>query len=132
VNTFTSLINGIELTITNPNQILGMGGPYIGDVKIETDFILKNIVLDNYVVKNDRSSLFFVRYHRINLYHYFTINFYNINSNTAYEFDKEFDMIYIGEFTGENELEIYPAFHDQFKSTRIIFNLDEESFSQLY
>ena len=39
-------------------------------------------------------------------------------------------MVYLGGFISKNELEIYPAFHSAFESTKQIFNLDEEDFTQ--
>lgn len=126
------IISGIELTIDSYNQILGMGGPWIGSVSIGTDFISKDCLIDNFVYKEDMNLLFFVKFQLVSKYSwYFSINFYNINSKTIYEFDRTFNMVYLGEFRSKNELEIYPAFHDSFKNTQIIFNLDEEEFSQI-
>ena len=125
------VVSGIELTLTNPREILRMGGPYTADMFIGEDLISTDCIFSNFVYKDDMGLLFFVKYHHINYYQYFTINFYNISIKTVYEFDKEFDMVHIGEFRGKNKLEIYPAFHDQFKHIQIIFNLDEENFSQV-
>ncbi|MGZ3750214.1 MAG: hypothetical protein ACXVB0_20665 [Mucilaginibacter sp.] len=125
------LISGIELTTTNEGEILRMGGPWVGDVSIGTDLISKDCNVDNFLYNQDLNLLFFVKYHQINYYQYFTINFYNISTKTVYEFEREFDMVHLGEFKSKNELEIYPAFHDKFKNIQIIFNLDDEDFSQV-
>ena len=125
----TILASGLALTINNPHEVLSMGGPFIGELSIGTNFISEDCLVDNYVFKEYSNLLFFIKYHRINLYQYFTINFYNPDTLTVYEFDKEFDMVYLGNFRTKNELEIYHAFHDKFPDSQHIFNLDTEIFS---
>jgi hypothetical protein len=122
------LVSGIELTTANEREILGMAGPWIADVSIGDELLSKDCLLDNFVYNKYLHLLFFVKFNRISLYKYFRISFYNIAIKAVFEFDKEFDAIHLGEFVSKNELEIYPAFHDAFKSTRQLFNIDEEDF----
>lgn len=82
------LVSGIELTIDNANEILRMGGPWVGDISLGSDLVTKDCVLENFVYKKDANLLFFVKAHRINNYYYFTINFYNSDTKTLCEFDK--------------------------------------------
>lgn len=124
----TISVSGIEFTIENAEEILGMGGPYVGDLLLDGNIISKDCITDNFIHKEDLNLLFFIRYRSINFYRYFTINFYNINSGELFEFDREFDILYLGGFINENELEIYPTFHDQFKDRKLIFNLNQENF----
>jgi hypothetical protein len=135
-----SVIDGIEIAIDNAEQIINMGGPWIGDLYIGPDFVSKDCVLDNFVLTENKQLLFFVKHHFFvtkkgwfgtSGFRYFTINFYNIDNKSSFEFKKEFSIIHIGNFISKNELEIYPAFHDQFKNKRIIINLDEEEFDQI-
>jgi len=121
-------VSGKVFTIENANEILRMGGPHIGDLLLDSNIISKDCIADNFIHKEDLNLLFFVSYRKVNTYHYFTINFYNINSGELFEFDKEFDILYLGGFISKNELEIYTAFHDKFKDRKLIFNLDQENF----
>ncbi|MGF7081174.1 hypothetical protein [Mucilaginibacter sp. UYCu711] len=126
------IVQGLDLTISNANQILNMGGPWIGDISLGTDFISKNCIVDNFVYQENTSRLFFVKYNNVSKYSwYFSINFYNLKSKTIFEFDRVFDMVHLGRFTNDVKLEIYPAFHNQFEDKKEIFNLDEEDFSTI-
>jgi|GEM_PF-2759692 len=124
-------VSGIELTMTNPQERLSMGGPYTANLYIGTEFISVDGVCDNFVFQEDTELLFFVKYHQINRYKYFTINFYNIRKKCLFEFNREFDMVHLGAFLNKTQLYIYRAFHDKFESLKRIFNLDEEDFTQL-
>ena len=124
----TISVSGTVFTIENFDQILGMGGPHICDLLLGGSVISKDCIVDNFIHKEDLNLLFFIKYGRINFYGYFTICFYNINSGELFEFDREFDILYLGGFISENELEIYPAFHDAFKDQKLIFNLNQENF----
>lgn len=124
----TTLPSGIQITEKNANEILSMGGPYIGTVSIGDAVISDDCVLGNYVETDDFRALFFIKFHKINSYQYFTINFYNQETKATFEFQREFDMLYLGRFLGKNELEIYPAFHDKFPEKKLIFDIDKEQF----
>jgi hypothetical protein len=129
-----SSVSKYQLTSANDCQIISMGGPYIGDVMFEGKVISEGGISDNYVYKEDSGLLFFVKYHRISKWqknNYFTINFYNINNNKVYEFDRKFDMVHIKQFISSSELEIFRAFHDQYLSKREIFNLDDEELTEV-
>jgi hypothetical protein len=124
-------IAGIELTITNTQERLSMGGPHTGDVQIDDGLVLADCVLDNFVFREDQGLLFFVKYHSLNNYQYFTINFTDLTSKAVFEFEREFDMIHIKGFLGANELEYYNAFHANFNYAGPIFDLNKEEFRQV-
>lgn len=124
-------VSEIELTITNAQERLGMGGPFTGDVFIGDKLISVDCLLDNFVYQEDSKLLFFVKHHRINDYQYFTINFYRLDNDVVYEFYKEFDILRITQFLSTNELEIFLAFHDKSIGKRQIFCLDDEDFRQI-
>jgi hypothetical protein len=127
----TISVSGKVFAIENVGQILGMGGPHVGDLLLDGTLISEACIANNFIHKEDLNLLFFIRRRTLNFYRYFTINFYNINSGELFEFDKEFDILYLGGFVSKNELEIYPAFHDKFKDRKLIFNLDQESFNAI-
>lgn len=39
----------LRITFQNPNQIINMGGPWVGDLYVDNKFITKNVVIDNTV-----------------------------------------------------------------------------------
>ncbi|MDB5114994.1 MAG: hypothetical protein JWQ79_486 [Mucilaginibacter sp.] len=126
----TISVSGISLIITNQDQILNMGGPWIGDISTGTELISKDCLIDNLVAKEDLKLLFFVKFNKTSKYTwYFSINFYNIDTKVVCQFDKIFDMLYLGRFVSNTELEIYNAFHGEFENTKEIFNLDNENFT---
>jgi hypothetical protein len=89
-------------------------------------------LVSNLVYKADDQLLFFVKFNKVSKYKgYFSINFYNIEAKTLYEFDKVFDMVHLGKFISKNELEIFNAFHGEFANTKSIFNLNDEEFYQV-
>ena len=59
-NPTTMLLSDITLTITNPHQILNMGGPWVGDISIQNKLISKDCLIDNVLFKEDMNQLFFV------------------------------------------------------------------------
>jgi len=108
-----------------------IGGPYVCNLYLGHKLISTGCVVDNFVYQEQTKLLFFVKHHLIGDYHYFTINFYNVDTDTAFEFLRQFDMVFIKQFITPKELEIYRAFHDKFLSSRLIFNLDDEDFEKI-
>jgi len=127
----TTLPSGVAITEENANEIMRIGGPYVGTISIDNSLISYECVLGNYIESDDLRLIFFVKHHQVNSYHYFTINFYNRETNTAFEFDREFDMVYLGAFLGKTQLAIYPAFHDKFPERELIFDIDKEKFNSI-
>lgn len=120
----------LNVSFLNPSQILNMGGPWIGDMYINDTLIIKDCVLDNYLYSAKLNSLYFVQYHLISRYYwYFSISFIDLEDNTVFKYDKEFDMLYLNEFISDYELEIFRAFHTQNLSTRAVFNIYKEPYS---
>ena len=120
-------ILGIKITINDRNERMPKTGVSIGAMFMEDNLISDNCVLDNTIYNETLKLLFFVKAHRINNYYYFTINFYNPETKTLYEFNKEFEMLYLKEFVSDNELHVYNSFNDQV-GNNYYFKLDEEDF----
>ena len=125
------VISGIEIEIAYDGQVINMGGPGIGTMSMDGNVVSDNCIVNNFVFYESKRLLFFVKYHLINNYYYFTINFYNIVHNKVFEFEREFEIVYIKQFINANELEIFLSFHDQFPYRKQIFYLDQEGFSVL-
>ncbi|HJP62363.1 MAG TPA: hypothetical protein VJ844_02920 [Mucilaginibacter sp.] len=124
------LISGIELTIVNAAEALRMAGPFIGDVYVGETLISKNCIVENFLLQPNSNNIFYVKYHTINQFGYFSINFFNLEIKTAFEFYKEFQMLYLKEFSSENEIHIYESFNDS-AGNNYYFKLDEEEFYRL-
>lgn len=123
-------ILGIKITLTNKEELATMGEVVIGAMFIEDDLISDNCILENTFYKKDMNLLFFVKFHTLNSYAYFTINFYDFSSKGLFQFYKEFDMVYLKEFMSSNELHIYQSFNDKV-GNNYYFKLDEEDFYQV-
>jgi hypothetical protein len=120
-------IGGIALTFENAREMLGMGGPFIGDFFIKGKLIATDSLCDTLLYESTKNLLFFIKYHEINRYYYFTINFYSFKTSSIFEFEREFNAVHLGEFITPTQLEIFHAFHDQ-SPNKSIFNIDNEDF----
>lgn len=96
----------------NPRQIINMGGPWVADAYWEGLLVEKDVLVDNYIVNNNR--LFFIRYHGLDKWarnNFFTICYLDIPSRHMVEIPREFDEVYLVEVLSENEVGISRAFH---------------------
>jgi len=124
---FKTIVSGIELTITNPDQIMNMGGPWICTLSLKDKFISDNSICENFIFDDAIEKLFFVKAHKGTYGWYFTINYYSFEKDQVFEFQSHFDMVFIKQFISANELEIYNAFHDKLIEYRDVFHIDSEA-----
>ena len=54
-----------DIRFENPNQIINMGGPWVGNLFLNGVFITSNVNIDNVVYKLSGSQVFFVKYYEI-------------------------------------------------------------------
>ena len=120
-------ILGIKIRINDKAERLPKAELLVGEMFMGDDLISDDCILDNTIYNEALNLLFFVKAHRINYYYYFTINFYNPETKTLCEFDKEFEMLYLKEFISDNEIHVYNSFNDQV-GNNYYFKLDEEDF----
>ncbi|HZX58214.1 MAG TPA: hypothetical protein VFE54_05795 [Mucilaginibacter sp.] len=119
---------GIDVTPSKREELANARDVDIGSMFIEDDLISHNCILENTLYRKSDDILFFVKYHRLNYYGWFTLNFYDLKSKTGYEFCREFEMLYLKEFINENEIHVYESFNDR-AGNNFHFNLDEEEFN---
>jgi hypothetical protein len=121
-------ISGIELMLDNGCEIRHIGGPYICDAYLNNKQIIKQALADNFVYdpSNSPDKLFFVQYHKVNQYVYFTINFYQFSTGSIFEFTREFEKIFIRSAINDHELEVINSFYDNPGLTGLSFNFNEE------
>jgi len=123
-------ILGIRISADYREELATTKDVVIGAMFIEDDLISDNCILENTLYKEDLNLLFFVKYHRLNNYNYFTVNFYDFASKTNFQFYREFPMLYLKEFTSENEILVYISFKADV-GNNFYFKLDEEDFYQV-
>ena len=124
-------VSGIEISCSNESEILRFGGPWKGDISIGEELISKDCLIDNLLYQKRSNLLFFVKYHHLNAFQWFTLNFYDLKAKTNFEFYHEFGMLYLKDFISENEIHVYESFNDK-AGNNFYFKLDEEEFHLLY
>lgn len=110
------IINGNIINIKNPEQIINMGGPWVGELFINNIQVSDNVILDNFIPDKGDNVLYFVKYHKISENqrdNYFSVNFIILDSLKISMYDLKFQMIYIEEIRKNKELIYYNAFHDE-------------------
>jgi len=122
---FKVIVSGTELTMTNPNEIMRMGGPYTCTLSLKDKFISENCIVDNFIFDDATQRLFFIKAHR-NHGWMFSINYYSLLEDRVYEFQNMFNMVFIKQFISNSEIEIYHAFHDKDIKQRDVFDIDTE------
>lgn len=118
-----------QIRFENADQIINMGGPWVGSLFFNDTFVSNNVLIDNLVYKPLYGKLFFIKYHNVSKWqneNYFTIDFLDLSNSIIYEFEKKFDKLFLGEFISEYELKIYDAFHDGENVRFSIFDLKKE------
>ena len=123
-----------EFEITDAGQVINMGGPWIGVLKLKEQVISEDCIVDNFISDEVNRRLFFVKYYSTSSWAsgvYFTINIYDIDYDVVFESETHFKMVHIEQLIDSNCLEIYHAFHDKSPGTRLMFNLNEEKFFQV-
>lgn len=123
-----------KISIINSDQVINMGGPWVGDLSIGEKIITNNVVDRNLIFDDVNNRVFFVKYHLISKWqkdNFFTINIFNIKDQSVYESIKHFSMVYLKQIVTGNILEIYIAFHDQNIANKRLFYIDQEVFEMI-
>lgn len=125
-------INGLSIAVTNAQQIINMGGPWVGDLFVGERKVSDTCIEGNIVVNDSDDQVYFISYHKVSKWqneNYFTINSYHVRTSVVIEFEKRFNMVYIDELTDDGKMEIYLAFHNQDASKKRIFDVKAEKSS---
>jgi hypothetical protein len=122
-------MNKKKYEFKNPDQIINMGGPWIGDFYYEDVFISKDIIIDNLLFSDNK--VYFVKYHspskkRSDIF--FTICCWNIDMKSISESTQMFDMLYLKEMISDNEMIICNAFHGEMPESCFNFSITPEAF----
>jgi len=116
-----------NIEFKNPDQIISMGGPWVGELYFDKLKVSDNVILDNIIQDEIKDRLYFIKY---NLNgsgkreYYFSINFLDVHAKDVYMFDMKFNKVYIKHLSNEDSLTFYRAFHDSIEKFRDVLNLN--------
>lgn len=109
-----------KIDFKNPNQILNMGGPWVGEMYYNGKLVASNIIIDNLLFKEGVNRLYFVQYNEQSKWkkeNYFTINYFDLSSYKVFTYESKFESIFICSISDRGELIYHEAFHDKNKET---------------
>lgn len=79
-----------KIQFRNPDQILNMGGPWIGELFLGDCKVMDDVIIDNLQYNEEQNRLYFVRYHKVSRWskeNYFSINYINLSTSSTYMYD---------------------------------------------
>ncbi len=109
-----------DLEFEGLQQIMGVGGPWVGDMYLGAKGICKGVVKGNLVHNKSQKKLFFVQQHE----DYFTINCYDIEADRVNVLDMKLMMAHIDGVRGK-KMVYYEAFNDKDGRYRKSLKLDQ-------
>jgi hypothetical protein len=127
------VINGKIVSFNNPNQVINMGGPWVGKLLLDNNEITDNVVLENIFYNKAQNNLYFIKYHEISKWqkeNYFSINILDLQTNNLFMYDLKFRQVYI-EKIDKDDLIYYEAFHNKDESKKSILNVKELKYSSV-
>ncbi len=113
-------IKGRRIRFKNPDQIINMGGPWVGELHLDEYKLTDFVIIDNLLHEKDSDKIYFVKYHQISNRqkdNYFSVNYYDFLKRKIFMFDKKFDKVFIVSITTNNVLNYYEAFYDMTDKT---------------
>lgn len=117
-----------SIKFENPEQIINMGGPWIGDFIYNNIIISKNVIIDNYICNIEQERIFFIQYKKVSNWqkeNYFLLNYLDTNTGNIHTFDFKFDRIFIESINSDSLLTYYEAFCEQDEQKQKSINLNE-------
>jgi len=113
-------------------EILGMGGPWNGDLYQDDFLISADVLLDVMAYDADNGIIYFAKFNKFKTWfssnYFFTVNFFVLTTKKVYQYKHEFRRLFLGKLLSDNVLEIYDSFHDGFPEKKSLFNLNEEAY----
>lgn len=126
---FEKTVAGIDIKETNAGEI-SMGGPWASKLyienHIENDFVIEDVVTDNYLFDKKARRFYFVRAHFIEGW-YFKIGYYTIKDYHAYEFNRQFKAVYLKELVGTNKIGISFTMQPEHEGYDELFDTEQEA-----
>jgi hypothetical protein len=122
-----TIIMGVKIQWEKPEEILGMGGPWIGNLLINEKIVSVSVIVDNFVFDKITNRFFFVKYIQISKWaskNYFSIFFYSIASGELITLEEKYRMVYLDSINDKAELVIYKSFHNNDESKKDFVKLN--------
>jgi len=113
----------------NADQVINMGGPWIGDFYYDDSFISKNVIVDNLLFSDNK--VYFVKYHSLSKKRsdiFFTICCWDIDIKSLSESTQTFNVLYLREIINDKEMIICNTFHGEMPESCFNFIITPEAF----
>ncbi len=123
-----NIINGANLSWDNSQEILGMGGSWIGDLIFGEKKISESSLVDNYLYDKSNNRIFFVKFNRITKWandNFFSIHYYSLDSGMISNLNKAYGKAYLDSIDGES-LIVFKSFNNKDLSKKELIKLKEE------
>ena len=111
--------------IKNIQQILGMGGPYIGELFFDNILVTDNVVTNGRFKDIAEQRYYFVRWFKQSKWAKdicFRVCYFDINTGQKFYYKKSFHALFLVEKVSE-KLKIYRAFHTSYERFKDEFDL---------
>lgn len=123
---------GRAFRMDDVQQVINMGGPYVGTLRIDNTVISEDCIADNLLPDNVNGRMYFVRFHNRTRWRsgiYFTINFYEDRNGLVFQSQETFDLVFLKQLLKDNKIEIIQALYDKPEGKTKMFNIQKEKFS---
>lgn len=91
-------------------------------------------MFNNFLIDDLSQRLYFVQYHdpsRSRRDIYFTVNYFDVQANEIYEFERGFECLYIKRLLNQHTIQMYHSFHDQLPNRMDVFDMSNERFNKV-
>lgn len=114
-------INNLEIEFNIIGEILGMGGPVIGKLKINSKFLEGEYLQQPFVFDEDKKYLFLVKFNDAKMMNdvNFSLMLINIQQFEVLVYRHNFNFLYI-ESVSKDKMTIFKAFHNKNESFKIV------------
>jgi hypothetical protein len=117
--------NSRKLVWTDEQEILGMGGPWVGNLYLDDKWISDNVLADNALVDSAKTRIYFVKYNRVSKWrdeNFFTLQYYDWTKGAVFHLNgKAYDMLYL-ESIEVDQIAAHRAFHNQTLQNRFFID----------
>lgn len=108
------ILNHKIITFDNPNQIINMGGPWVGNLNFNNCIFVENVVLDNFINDESNERFYFVKYNKISKWesdNFFQIQIIDYKHDKLTVVEKRFKKIFIDKIIN-SDLFYFEAFYN--------------------
>lgn len=121
------MLEKLTIKFDNPDQILNMGGPWVGNLYINDKLVDEDIIIDNYILDKNCEKIYFIKYKKVSKWmdnNKFFLRYWELSSKKLFEYELSFNFIFLVDIKNENEIIYYKSFHGKNDQQRHIINLN--------